>query len=258
MPAIGLGTAGGSTNKGYGNYPECWASCLDRQCLQPMAGDGCGMFTEAAIATWFQLGGRRVDDADTYRNQDSVGNAVGGGAATCNACVPSILADARSERGRSSSSYTPVGRRRRDQHPSSSRHCVYTLDYRFDHLQIRNAAIPRSEIFFQTKVGPDLPMGYNQTWNQTMVMLNVTGLDYVDHLMLHWPSCETGNGCGPSEEPACNYNTSTYNDTECRLSSWRALLDIWKAGYARSVGVSNFNISHLEDIKNAGGWTSSG
>lgn len=37
-----------------------------------------------------------------------------------------------------------------------------------------------------------------------------------------------------------------------RLDQWRALLDLQKSGKARSVGVSNFNIDHLEEIKTAG------
>jgi hypothetical protein len=70
--------------------------------------------------------------------------------------------------------------------------------------------------------------------------------------MLHWPSCETGGGCGPSTDPACNFNASTYDDSACRLSTWRALLHLWKTGVALSVGVSNFNISHLQEISDAG------
>jgi diketogulonate reductase-like aldo/keto reductase len=69
--------------------------------------------------------------------------------------------------------------------------------------------------------------------------------------MLHWPSCETGGGCGPSTDPLCDHGSATYDEKGCRLSTWRALLDIWKSGLARSVGVSNFNVSHLEEIRAA-------
>jgi len=71
----GLGTAGGGTDHGYGVWPECWASCFDAQCLQPNP-NGCANNTERAIAQFIALGGRRVDSADGYRNQDAVGSAV--------------------------------------------------------------------------------------------------------------------------------------------------------------------------------------
>lgn len=197
-PTMGLGTAGGSKDNGFANWPECWVSCADRQCLQPLGNSSCGQYTEAAISMWIQLSSSlgynlsRIDGADTYRNHDAVGRAV------------------------------------------------------------RTALVPRQQIFVQTKVGPDLEMGYNETLNQTATLLRVMGLSYVDNLMLHWPSCETGNGCGASSDPVCNWGQSTYNDTACMLSSYAALLAAWKAGQTRSVGVSNFNISHLEAIKAAG------
>lgn len=94
-------------------------------------------------------------------------------------------------------------------------------------------------------------MGYGETWNQTAIILKTTQLEYIDMIMMHWPSCETGGGCGPSTDPYCDWGSATYDDKQCRLSTWRALLDIWKSGLARSVAVSNFNISHLEEIKAA-------
>jgi len=74
-PIAGLGTAGGGTDHGYGVWPECWASCLDAQCLQPNP-NGCGNNTMRAIAQWFALGGRKLDSANGYRNQDAVGAAI--------------------------------------------------------------------------------------------------------------------------------------------------------------------------------------
>ncbi len=55
------------------------------------------------------------------------------------------------------------------------------------------------------------------------------GLDYFDLYLIHAP----------------------YGG-DLRLEQWRALLDLQKSGKARSVGVSNFNKQHLEEIKNAG------
>lgn len=82
---------------------------------------------------------------------------------------------------------------------------------------------------------------------EAATILNTTGLSYIDNLvrrhcyaptdgvtgappqplqMLHWPSCETGGGCGPSTDPVCDFNTTTFSDSGCRLSTWKALLQV--------------------------------
>ncbi len=63
-PAVGLGTGG------YGldinrKYPECWIEEA-----------GCGVHSENATQTWLKLGGRRIDSADSYFNQPSVGRGI--------------------------------------------------------------------------------------------------------------------------------------------------------------------------------------
>lgn len=67
MPAIGLGTGSYSDDPsvGYGGYPEC-ASTLA----------GCGSYTEQAVGAWLSAGGRRLDCANSYGSQLSVGKAM--------------------------------------------------------------------------------------------------------------------------------------------------------------------------------------
>ena len=67
MPAVGLGTGGYNANPavGYGNYPECWSSI-----------GGCGQYVQKAVTTWLQVGGKRIDAADSYQNQADVGAAI--------------------------------------------------------------------------------------------------------------------------------------------------------------------------------------
>ena len=66
MPYIGLGTGGyGSAHNAYGAYPECWMEIV-----------GCGNYTVEAVKTWLALGGRRLDAADSYDTQYSVGVAM--------------------------------------------------------------------------------------------------------------------------------------------------------------------------------------
>ena len=37
-----------------------------------------------------------------------------------------------------------------------------------------------------------------------------------------------------------------------RLEQWEALIELQRIGKARAIGVSNFNVDHLEDIHAAG------
>ena len=192
FPVMGLGTAGGGTDLGYSNYPECWGSCIDGNCTEVKVDGGCGMYTQAAIATFAQLGGRRFDSANSYRNQDSVGRGI------------------------------------------------------------RMLPVAREELFFQSKTGPGNALGFNETLAQVVQILNSTGLSYASNVMLHWPSCESGGGCQWSSDPLCSWGAPTYDDAQCRVSSYRGLLKAMDLGLIRSCGVSNFNISHLMDIEKAG------
>ncbi len=99
-------------------------------------------------------------------------------------------------------------------------------------------------------------MGYNETLAQASAILSVTGLSYVDLLLIHWPDCTSGGGCSGADsistDPPCIFGAPTYDAAACRLSTWRALVSVWKAGGARAIGVSNFNVTHLQEIAAAG------
>jgi 2,5-diketo-D-gluconate reductase A len=97
------------------------------------------------------------------------------------------------------------------------------------------SGLTRADIFVTTKLWPgnpawgDPPRTGQQTVAECDASLARLGMDHVDLYLIHAPSG------GPE-----------------RLSQWQALLDLQAAGKARSVGVSNFNQSHLEEIRKAG------
>lgn len=97
------------------------------------------------------------------------------------------------------------------------------------------AGIGREGLFVTAKLWPGNPAWGDaaKTGAQTIMecdaSLDRLGLDYVDLYLIHAP----------------------YGG-DLRLEQWRALLELQKSGKARSVGVSNFNIDHLEEIKSAG------
>jgi len=90
---------------------------------------------------------------------------------------------------------------------------------------IRQAGVPREELFVTTKVWND-QQGFDTTLKAFDASLKRLGLDYVDLYLIHWPA----------------WKRDAYADT------WRALIKLKEEGRAKSIGVSNFNIPHLQRL----------
>jgi len=181
MPAVGLGLGAYAFNDavGYGGWPECLKDS-----------NGCGPYTVRAVREWIALGGRRLDTANTYGNDRSIGEAI------------------------------------------------------------RGSRVDRKELFILSKVGPgqfDLPLGYADTLAQFEQVLRDLGTSYVDLLLIHWPT----QTITQSQDPFCRTGHPLQNDTRCRLSTWRAMLEIYNSGRALAVGVSNWSIQQLQEMINA-------
>ncbi|MBP6060514.1 MAG: aldo/keto reductase [Candidatus Pacebacteria bacterium] len=99
---------------------------------------------------------------------------------------------------------------------------------------IRESGIPREEIFVTTKLW-NTDQGYESALKAIDVSLAKLGLDYVDLYLIHWPTAtgelRTGESINKREE------------------TWRAMEEIYKSGKAKAIGVSNYMINHLEDMK---------
>ncbi|MCJ1271681.1 hypothetical protein MMC22_011586 [Lobaria immixta] len=91
---------------------------------------------------------------------------------------------------------------------------------------IKKSGIPRSEIFFTSKVHPRA-MGYEETKRSIQSSFAQTGLDYIDLYLIHAP----------------------YGGKEARTGTWRALVEAQQAGQIRSLGVSNYGVHHLEELE---------
>ncbi len=88
---------------------------------------------------------------------------------------------------------------------------------------VRDSGIPRDKIFVTTKLWTS-DQGYEKTFQAFDASLKTLGLDYIDLYLIHWPGSDK------------------------RLESWRAMEEIYKDGRAKTIGVSNFTISHLEEL----------
>ncbi|KAF9469954.1 NADP-dependent oxidoreductase domain-containing protein [Collybia nuda] len=94
---------------------------------------------------------------------------------------------------------------------------------------VRESGIPRSDIFITTKIATKLH-GYASTLKAVDDSLARFELDYIDLFLIHDP----------------------FAGTERRLATYKALQEAKHAGKIRSVGVSNFGVKHLEEVRNAG------
>ena len=90
---------------------------------------------------------------------------------------------------------------------------------------IRESGIPRDEIFITTKVwngvqrGGDVEAAFYES-------LSDIGTDYLDLYLIHWPV------------------------EGCFVDTWLVFEKLYKSGRIKSIGISNFNKHHIEDIKN--------
>lgn len=114
---------------------------------------------------------------------------------------------------------------------------------------IKEAGVSSEETFIVSKVGSMKPMGYNETLSQTDDILTELDVHRIDLLLVHWPFPGPHDSFN-STDPPCKIGS--FDEKACRLSTWRAMLEVLSAGKARAVGVSNYNVTHLQEIADAG------
>jgi methylglyoxal/glyoxal reductase len=88
---------------------------------------------------------------------------------------------------------------------------------------IRESGVPREELFITSKVW-NSDQGYESTLQAYETSLKKLGLEYLDLYLIHWPGKDK------------------YKET------WKALEKLYKEGRVRAIGVSNFQIHHLEEL----------
>jgi glycerol 2-dehydrogenase (NADP+) len=120
-------------------------------------------------------------------------------------------------------------------------------------LGVKKAGVKRSAIWITSKTGPGgyhFPLGYNDTIAQADEILTNYSTTYLDLLLIHGPVIQTPFVVPPVDQ-ACIPSNPAFTPKDCRLATWRGMLEVWKAGKARAVGVSNYNVTHLQEIEDA-------
>ncbi len=95
---------------------------------------------------------------------------------------------------------------------------------------LRASGVPREAIFITTKVW-NTDQGYVSTLKAFDASRRKLGIDVIDLYLVHWPI------------------KGRFPDT------WKALEKLYADGKARAIGVSNFLVHHLEELRGASGVT---
>jgi 2,5-diketo-D-gluconate reductase A len=100
---------------------------------------------------------------------------------------------------------------------------------------LESEGLTRSDLFVTTKLWPGNPAWGQpaKTTESTVASLDESlerlGLNYVDLYLIHAPF-----------------------ERDQRLAQWRGLVELKRQGKARAIGVSNFSVKHIEELKAAG------
>ena len=88
---------------------------------------------------------------------------------------------------------------------------------------IRDCGVPRDKLFITTKLW-NADHGYDSTLRAFDVSCKKLGIDFLDLYLIHWPV------------------KGKYKET------WSAFEKLYKDGRIRAIGVSNFQVHHLQDV----------
>uniref|UniRef100_A0A665TNX3 Zgc:110366 n=1 Tax=Echeneis naucrates TaxID=173247 RepID=A0A665TNX3_ECHNA len=97
---------------------------------------------------------------------------------------------------------------------------------------IGQSGVARSDLWLTNKLWP-ADYTYTVAKKACLDSCSLMGVEYFDLFLMHWPG---------SFHSHCS-------NREMRAETWRALEELYKEGVCRAIGVSNFMVHHLEQLK---------
>jgi diketogulonate reductase-like aldo/keto reductase len=96
---------------------------------------------------------------------------------------------------------------------------------------LKDSGLDRGDIFVTSKLW-NADHGYEETKAALAATLKRLDTDYLDLYLIHWP------------------NPKAFRDewAERNAGSWRAMEEAYEAGKVRAIGVSNFQLHHIEEL----------
>ncbi|WWC87441.1 uncharacterized protein L201_002330 [Kwoniella dendrophila CBS 6074] len=110
---------------------------------------------------------------------------------------------------------------------------------------IKDSGVPREEIFITSKLWnthqPNVVEGLQKT-------LDALGTDYLDLYLIHWPVRLVPNESHellPVNPDGSRSVDRSWNQSE----TWRQMEEVYKSGKVKAIGVANWSIPYLEELK---------
>ncbi|MGD0588954.1 MAG: aldo/keto reductase, partial [Thermoplasmata archaeon] len=92
---------------------------------------------------------------------------------------------------------------------------------------VRQSGVPRDEVFVTTKLW-HTEHGFESALRAGRASAERLGLGPIDLYLIHWPRA---------------------NSPQDRIDSWRAFTQLQREGVCRAIGVSNYTVRHLEELR---------
>jgi diketogulonate reductase-like aldo/keto reductase len=101
---------------------------------------------------------------------------------------------------------------------------------------IRSSGIPRAQVVVTTKIAAGFkknPSSWQEATQSVQRSLGRLGLEYIDTFLIHHPGDD-------AVDPSA---------ADRRCTTWQALEEQVKEGYVKNIGVSNFNVSQILEMR---------
>jgi diketogulonate reductase-like aldo/keto reductase len=108
--------------------------------------------------------------------------------------------------------------------------------YRNEHsvaAALHASRLARKDVWITSKLLPS-QHGYENTLKAFAGSCRELQTTYLDLYLVHWPGVQSKNTSG--------------SPREVRQGTWRALQELYAAGKCKAIGVSNYQVEHLEEI----------